>query len=57
VNLHKSFGSAVALDGLNLEIPKGVSGFVGRNGAGKTTTIGVLLGLIKPNSGEARFLG
>ena len=57
VGLVKSFGSTVALDGLNLEIPKGISGFVGSNGAGKTTTIGILLGLLKPESGEATVFG
>ncbi|WNZ28341.1 MAG: ABC transporter ATP-binding protein [Candidatus Bathyarchaeota archaeon] len=55
--LVKSFGNTVALDGLNLRFPKGISGFIGKNGAGKTTTISVLLGLIKPNSGEATVFG
>jgi len=57
VGLVKSFGSTVALDGLDLEIPKGISGFVGSNGAGKTTTIGILLGLLKPERGEATVFG
>lgn len=56
-NLVKSFGKIVALNELNLQVPKGVSGFVGKNGAGKTTTIGVLLGLLKPDSGEATVFG
>lgn len=57
VNLVKSFGTTVALDGLNLEIPKGISGFIGNNGSGKTTTIGILLGLLKPERGEAKVFG
>lgn len=55
--LVKSFGNNIALNELNIQVPKGISGFIGRNGAGKTTTIGVLLGLIKPNSGDATIFG
>lgn len=53
----KSFGKTVALNGLNLHVPQGISGFIGRNAAGKTTTIGVLLGLLKPSGGEATVFG
>lgn len=53
----KSFGSNFALNGLDLKVPKGIAGFIGRNGAGKTTAIGVLLGLLKPNGGEATVFG
>jgi ABC-2 type transport system ATP-binding protein len=53
----KRFGTNFALNGLDLKVPKGISGFVGRNGAGKTTTISVLLGLLKADSGEANFFG
>jgi ABC-type multidrug transport system ATPase subunit len=56
-NLVKSFGKAVALNGLDLDVPEGISGFIGRNGAGKTTTIGVLLGLLKPSGGKATVFG
>ena len=52
-NLTKYFGKAIALNELNLCVPKGISGFIGKNGAGKTTTISILLGLLKPNLGEA----
>jgi ABC-2 type transport system ATP-binding protein len=55
--LVKSFGSNVALNELDLKVPKGIAGFVGKNGAGKTTTIGVLLGLLKRNRGEATVFG
>ncbi|MGD6805461.1 MAG: ABC transporter ATP-binding protein [Candidatus Bathyarchaeia archaeon] len=56
-HLSKNFGKNYALKELNLQIPKGINGFVGRNGAGKTTTIGVLLGLLKPTSGKATVFG
>src|SRR5205085_2283886 len=56
--LTKSFGRAVALDGLDLTVRTGeVHGFLGPNGAGKTTTIRVLLGLIRADGGTARLLG
>ena len=55
--LTKQFGDRRVVDGLDLTIPSGsVCGFVGPNGAGKTTTIRMLLGLIRPTSGEGRIL-
>jgi len=58
INLSKSFGSLTAVDGLNLEVDAGeVVGFLGPNGAGKSTTLRLLLGLLRPTSGEARLLG
>ncbi|MEU8896432.1 ABC transporter ATP-binding protein [Nocardia sp. NPDC048505] len=57
-SLRKSFGSAIALDGLDLEVARGeVHGFLGPNGAGKTTTTRVLLGLLKADAGQVRLLG
>jgi ABC-2 type transport system ATP-binding protein len=56
-SLVKCFGKAAALNELNMQVPKGVSGFIGKNGAGKTTAIGVFLGLLKPNRGEATVFG
>lgn len=56
--LHKSFGSVKALDGLDLTVRPGeVAGFLGPNGAGKSTTIRVLLGLQRADSGTARIFG
>ena len=56
--LTKRFGDLVAVDHLDLEVPKGgIVGFVGPNGSGKSTTIRMLLGLITPTSGEAQVLG
>lgn len=55
VGLRRSFGSHMALDGLNLEVPRGsIFGFLGRNGAGKSTTIRLLLGFLKSGGGEVR---
>ncbi|MGP8163449.1 MAG: ATP-binding cassette domain-containing protein [Acidimicrobiales bacterium] len=56
--LSKHFGHTTALDQLTLEVDRGeVFGFLGPNGAGKTTTVRLLLGLLKPSSGDARVLG
>ncbi len=56
--LRKSFGPALALDGLDLEVGQGqVHGFLGPNGSGKSTTIRILLGLVRADSGEATLLG
>jgi len=52
--LRKSFGPALALDGMSFTVQPGrVTGFVGPNGAGKTTTMRVILGLDAPDSGTA----
>jgi len=56
--LRKSYGSRIALDGLDLEVPQGVVyGFLGPNGAGKTTTMRVLVGLIRPDAGRVELFG
>jgi ABC-2 type transport system ATP-binding protein len=56
--LAKSFGSAVALRPLDLEVAEGeVLGYLGPNGAGKTTTIRCLLGLIRATAGRAEIFG
>jgi ABC-2 type transport system ATP-binding protein len=52
--LRKSFGDVHALDGIDLEVPRGtVLGVLGPNGAGKTTAVKVLTTLILPDSGTA----
>jgi ABC-2 type transport system ATP-binding protein len=55
--LRKSFGSTVALEGVDLRIEEGrILGLIGPNGAGKTTALDAILGLI-PYQGELRVLG
>ena len=57
-NLVKRFGDVTAVDDLSLRVARGeIYAFLGLNGAGKTTTIRLLLGMVKPTSGEARVLG
>jgi len=52
-NLTKKFKNHVAVNGINFNIEKNKTiGLLGANGCGKTTSIGMLLGLIKPSSGE-----
>ncbi|MBI1307474.1 MAG: ATP-binding cassette domain-containing protein [Bacteroidetes bacterium] len=54
--LSRSFGSFKAVSDLSLTVGKGeIYGFIGLNGAGKTTTIRMLLGMIKPDSGEVNL--
>jgi ABC-2 type transport system ATP-binding protein len=56
--LVKTYPGVRAVDGLSLNVPRGVAyGFLGRNGAGKTTTIRILLGLARPREGRATVLG
>jgi lipooligosaccharide transport system ATP-binding protein len=53
----KRFGSIVAVDGLDLEIPSGICfGLLGPNGAGKSTTMRMLTGQALPDAGELRLL-
>jgi ABC-2 type transport system ATP-binding protein len=57
-DLNKTFDSNIAVSALNLTVEQGeVFGFLGPNGAGKTTAVKMLLGLIKPSSGEGMVLG
>jgi ABC-type multidrug transport system ATPase subunit len=58
-NLAKSFHDrTVAINDLDLAVKRGmVYGLIGRNGSGKTTALRLLLGLLRPDSGEARILG
>jgi ABC-2 type transport system ATP-binding protein len=57
-DLRKVYGNTAAVDGVNLEVPRGsFFGFLGQNGAGKSTTIRMLTGLIPPNGGTIEILG
>ncbi len=56
--LKKSYGNKAAVDGVDLEVPRGsFFGFLGPNGAGKSTTIRILTGLIPSDSGSVEILG
>jgi len=57
-SLTKRFGDFTAVDDVNFEVRHGeIFGFLGPNGSGKTTTIRMMLGLMKPTSGEVNVLG
>lgn len=57
-DLHKSFGSFKAVDGLNIQVNRGeIYGFLGPNGAGKSTTIRIILSLLKSDAGKIYFFG
>ena len=57
-DLVKTFGPHRAVDGISLEVSRGlIFGLIGPNGAGKTTTIRMILDIIRPDSGEVRVLG
>lgn len=57
-NVSKSYGSKLAVSGLDLEIQPGeVFGFLGPNGAGKTTTISMITGMLKPDKGSIHING
>ena len=56
--LTKRYGSTLALNGLDLEVPSGaILGVLGPNGAGKTTAVRILTTLARPDAGSARVAG
>src|SRR3989338_7723837 len=56
--LTKHYGSFVAVDGLDLHVPRGeLFGFLGPNGAGKTTTLRMIAGILKPTAGTVKIGG
>ena len=57
-DLTKVFGEDVAVQSLNMQVPRGtIFGFVGPSGCGKTTTVRLLTGIYKPTSGTLSVLG
>jgi ABC-2 type transport system ATP-binding protein len=58
VELAKRYGDLLAVDHVNLSIPKGsLFGLIGPNGAGKTTTLAILASVVAPTSGQVEVLG
>ncbi len=56
--LSKKYGKFTAVDGVDLEVPRGeLFGFLGPNGAGKTTTLRMIAGILQPTSGSVRLGG
>ena len=56
--LTRRFGDLIAVDGIDLAIPRGaIFGFLGPNGSGKSTTVKMLTGLLRPTSGNAVVTG
>ncbi|GAA0123254.1 MAG: ATP-binding cassette domain-containing protein [Clostridium argentinense] len=56
-NLTKKFGNKTVFDNINIEIPSGMFGLLGRNGAGKTTLMRILTTLLTKNEGEITMCG
>ena len=57
-NLGKKYGTYWAIQGVNLNIPRGkIYGLLGRNGAGKTTIMKLILGLAEKTEGEIELYG
>jgi ABC-2 type transport system ATP-binding protein len=57
-NLTKFYGPVQALNNVSFEVPKGsVFGILGPNGSGKTTLLGIIMDILKPNSGSFQFFG
>src|SRR4029450_12366922 len=57
-SLRKTFGSTIAVDGMDLVVPQGaLYGVIGPNGAGKTTTIRMIMSILFPDGGELSILG
>jgi ABC-2 type transport system ATP-binding protein len=57
-NLQKSYGERVAVAGVSLQVARGeILGLLGPNGAGKSTTVGMIAGLVTPDSGSVAVNG
>src|SRR5688572_33295049 len=57
-NIRKTFGTTVAVEGMDLVVPRGaLYGVIGPNGAGKTTCIRMIMSILFPDSGDLSVLG
>ena len=56
--LYKTFGNRPALQDVSFKVKRGeIHGLLGHNGAGKSTTLGIILGMVEPDRGEASIGG
>ena len=55
-NIHFSYGSVKALNGINLVLNEGATGLLGPNGAGKSTLLKIMLGFLTPDEGDGQVL-
>lgn len=55
--LSRWFGIVMGLNGIDMEIPSGLTGLVGPNGAGKSTLLQLIAGILRPSSGSLQVLG
>ena len=56
--LEKRFGASLAVDGVDLDVPRGsIFGLIGPNGAGKTTTLSIVATLVRATAGTVDVLG
>ena len=57
-DVQKRYGGHYALDKMSFRVPSGsICGLIGPNGSGKTTTMGIVGGLLRPQSGNINLLG
>ena len=57
-NVTKGYKGVVAVDGLDLAVPRGsLYGFIGPNGSGKTTTLRMIMNILLPDAGQIEVLG
>lgn len=57
-NIAKSYGSVRALNGVSFDVPQGsVFGILGPNGSGKTTLLGIVMDVLKANTGDFHWFG
>ena len=56
-SLTVAFGRTIALDGIDLEVPPGITGLFGQNGSGKSTLLRVIAGLQRPTAGTVSVDG
>jgi ABC-2 type transport system ATP-binding protein len=56
-DVHKRYGSVLALDGVDFQLTEGITGLLGPNGAGKTTLLRCLATVLAPDAGDINVLG